>query len=57
MGDNIVQAVNNDEDEDTITLNDYIEEEAKLADDALAVLGPSDDKNCTYNLVRCYIPL
>jgi len=40
----------NDEEEDGgITLVDVLEEEAQLEEDANAVLGGSDDKNCTYS--------
>jgi len=40
-----------DEEEDRgITLVDVLEEEAQLEEDANAVLGGSDDKNCTYSL-------
>ena len=42
----------NDEEEDGgITLVDVLEEEAQLEEDANAVLGGSDDKNCTYSSV------
>lgn len=37
-----------DEDEDTITMLDVIEREDKLEEEASAVLGNSDEKNCTY---------
>ncbi|XP_024215026.1 putative E3 ubiquitin-protein ligase UBR7 isoform X2 [Halyomorpha halys] len=36
-------------DDNTLTLVDFLEEELQLESDANAVLGPSDDKNCTYN--------
>lgn len=36
------------EDEDTITMMDVIERENKLEEEASAVLGNSDEKNCTY---------
>lgn len=39
-----------DEDEDTITMLDVIERENKLEEEASAVLGNSDEKNCTYPL-------
>lgn len=39
-------------DDNTLTLVDFLEEELQLESDANAVLGPSDDKNCTYNRVR-----
>ena len=41
-----------DEDEDTITMLDVIEREDKLEEEASAVLGNSDEKNCTYPKVR-----
>lgn len=37
-----------DEDEETITMIDVIEREEKLEEEASAVLGNSDEKNCTY---------
>lgn len=37
-----------DEDEETITMLDVIEREDKLEEEASAVLGNSDEKNCTY---------
>jgi E3 ubiquitin-protein ligase UBR7 len=37
-----------DEDEETITMQDVIEREEKLEEEASAVLGNSDEKNCTY---------
>lgn len=45
------QNVDAGDDENTMTLVDFLEEEQQLESDADAVLGPSDDKNCTYNLV------
>ncbi|XP_063240351.1 putative E3 ubiquitin-protein ligase UBR7 [Bacillus rossius redtenbacheri] len=36
------------EDTNVITMLDVLEEEQELEDDATAVLGASDDKNCTY---------
>lgn len=41
-----------DEDEETITMLDVIEREDKLEEEASAVLGNSDEKNCTYPKVR-----
>lgn len=39
-------------DEDNgVTLVEVLEEEAQLQEDADAVLGGSDDANCTYSLV------
>lgn len=43
-----------DEDEETITMLDVIEREDKLEEEASAVLGNSDEKNCTYP--KGYIP-
>jgi len=40
-----------EEEDDGITLVDVLEEEAQLEEDANAVLGGSDDKNCTYSSV------
>lgn len=41
-----------DEDEDKgVTLVEVLEEEAQLEEDANAVLGGSDDTNCTYTSV------
>ncbi|CAA3006454.1 E3 ubiquitin- ligase UBR7 [Olea europaea subsp. europaea] len=37
-----------DEDEETITMLDVLEQEDKLEEEASAVLGNSDEKNCTY---------
>nr|CAG4638518.1 EOG090X07TK [Cyclestheria hislopi] len=41
---------NPDEEDSGITLVDVLEEEAQLEEDADAVLGGSDDQNCTYSL-------
>jgi E3 ubiquitin-protein ligase UBR7 len=43
-----------DEDEETITMLDVIEREDKLEEEASAVLGNSDEKNCTYP--KGYVP-
>ena len=43
----------NSEEDSGITLVDVLEEEAQLEEDADAVLGGSDDQNCTY-LSVCY---
>ena len=40
-----------DEEDNGVSLVDVLEEEAQLEEDANAVLGGSDDANCTYNLV------
>lgn len=44
-----------DEDEETITMLDVIEREDKLEEEASAVLGNSDEKNCTYPKVSSVI--
>ncbi|XP_075224262.1 putative E3 ubiquitin-protein ligase UBR7 [Lycorma delicatula] len=40
---------NNEDDSNVITMVDVLAEEEKLEEDAFAVLGASDDKNCTYS--------
>lgn len=40
-----------DEEDNGVTLEEVLEEEAQLEEDANAVLGGSDDANCTYSLV------
>lgn len=45
-----------DEDEETITMLDVIEREDKLEEEASAVLGNSDEKNCTYPKVSLFFP-
>lgn len=44
-----------DEDEETITMLDVIEREDKLEEEASAVLGNSDEKNCTYPKVSVHL--
>lgn len=39
---------NGDDDDSGITMIDVLEEEQELEEDANAVLGGSDDQNCTY---------
>lgn len=41
------------DDENSVTMIDVLQEENQLEEDANAVLGPADDKNCTYIQV-CY---
>lgn len=41
------------DEEKGVTLVEVLEEEAQLQEDADAVLGGSDDANCTYSLVNC----
>lgn len=43
-----------EEEDQGVTLVEVLEEQAKLEEDADAVLGGSDDKNCTYSMV-CHI--
>lgn len=40
--------VDNCEDENSVTMLDVLQEENQLEEDANAVLGAADDKNCTY---------
>lgn len=44
----LIESAFPDEDEETITMLDVIEREDKLEEEASAVLGNSDEKNCTY---------
>lgn len=39
------------DEENSVTMLDVLQEENQLEEDAYAVLGASDDKNCTYNKV------
>ncbi|XP_066586992.1 putative E3 ubiquitin-protein ligase UBR7 [Prorops nasuta] len=43
------RVVDNAEEENSITMLDVLQEENQLEEDANAVLGASDDKNCTYS--------
>ena len=45
------KSVENCEDENSVTMLDVLQEENQLEEDANAVLGAADDKNCTYNEV------
>lgn len=36
-----------------VTMMDVLEEQQNFEEDANAVLGASDDKNCTYLKVKC----
>lgn len=45
----------NEEEGNTITMLDVLEEEQKLEEDANAVLGGSDDKNCTFSEVGFFL--
>lgn len=42
----------NNDDMEVVTMVDVLKEEQDLEDDANAVLGGSDEKNCTYTKVR-----
>lgn len=41
--------VTNTDEENSLTMLDVLQEESQLEEDAYAVLGASDDRNCTYN--------
>lgn len=41
-----------DDEENSVTMLDVLQEENALEEDANAVLGAADDQNCTYNKVR-----
>lgn len=43
-----------EEDTNVVTMVDVLKEEQELEDDAKAVLGASDDQNCTYSQVNAY---
>lgn len=43
-----------EEDPNVVTMVDVLKEEQELEDDAKAVLGASDDQNCTYSQVNAY---
>lgn len=43
--------VENSEEDNSVTMLDVLQEESQLEEDAYAVLGASDDRNCTYNKV------
>jgi E3 ubiquitin-protein ligase UBR7 len=43
-----------EEDSNVVTMVDVLKEEQELEDDAKAVLGASDDQNCTYSQVNVY---
>lgn len=43
-----------EEETNVITMIDVLKEEQDLEDDAKAVLGASDDQNCTYSRVNIY---
>lgn len=42
------------EGEKVVTMMDVLQEQQEFEDDANAVLGASDDKNCTYSKVLHY---
>lgn len=43
------------EDDNSVTMLDVLQGENQLEEDAYAVLGASDDKDCTYNKVVRYV--
>jgi E3 ubiquitin-protein ligase UBR7 len=43
---------NVEDDTNVVTMVDVLKEEQELEDDAKAVLGASDDQNCTYTQVN-----
>lgn len=48
MSENVEEVI---EEENSVTMLDVLREENQLEEDAYAVLGASDDKNCTYSKV------
>jgi len=48
MSDKLAESV---DDDNSVTMLDVLQEENQLEEDAYAVLGASDDQNCTYNKV------
>lgn len=48
MSDKLAESV---EDDNSVTMLDVLQVESQLEEDAYAVLGASDDQNCTYNKV------
>lgn len=42
------------EDDNSVTMLDVLQVENQLEEDAYAVLGASDDQNCTYNKVGTF---
>lgn len=48
MSDKLAESI---EDDNSVTMLDVLQEENQLEEDAYAVLGASDDQNCTYNKV------
>lgn len=41
--------------EKVVTMMDVLQEQQEFEEDANAVLGASDDKNCTYSKVKRYL--
>lgn len=48
MSDKLAESV---EDDSSVTMLDVLQVESQLEEDAYAVLGASDDQNCTYSKV------
>ena len=52
---NIAQNAGNENEEDkVISMVDYLQEEQELEEDANAVLGDSDENQCTYPMVKIH---
>ena len=46
---------NPDMDSDSLSMVDVLAEQSRMQEDASAVLGDSDERNCTYPKVRSYL--
>lgn len=51
MSDKLAESI---EDDNSVTMLDVLQVENQLEEDAYAVLGASDDQNCTYNKVGTF---
>jgi len=52
MSDQLAESV---EDDSSVTMLDVLQVENQLEEDAYAVLGASDDQNCTYSKVAMFL--
>lgn len=52
MSDKLAESV---EDDSSVTMLDVLQVESQLEEDAYAVLGASDDQNCTYSKVALFL--
>lgn len=52
MSDKLAESI---EDDNSVTMLDVLQVENQLEEDAYAVLGASDDQNCTYNKVGTFL--